>query len=115
MKRTYFVVAFHVVTMGVLSTVPACDCSPSSGGSGGGDSGTHDGSSADGPEASDGRAAADGSACAKHLPPGFTVLLASTASTNTAAQASMALDENDDPMFAYWDLSGDESAYFVRW
>ena len=67
--------------------------------------------------------AADGAAttCANHLPSGFTNVTAVPATdTHTGyygLQVSMALDENDDPMFAYFvgEDGGVYTLYFTQW
>ena len=65
------------------------------------------------PEAS----APDAAPCEKHLPSGFTQVVGSSSDTRLGTHASMALDENDDPMFAYADFqaSGTAQLDFVRW
>jgi hypothetical protein len=60
--------------------------------------------------------AADG-ACANDPPPGLTPVAAAPAGGSLASQVVMALDENDDPLFAYLtlDASKDAALYFTRW
>jgi hypothetical protein len=81
-----------------------------------------DGSSpleAGGGDASDG----GGTVCTKHLPTGFTQVIASVKVANTLTGEStergqsMVLDENDDPMIAYssFDSASAWSVNFTRW
>ena len=74
-----------------------------------------------------------GAACSAHLPAGFTQVAASAADPYFGFGVSMALDENDDPMFAYLavegsvegaavgtcspptDTTGCDALYFTRW
>jgi hypothetical protein len=60
--------------------------------------------------------APDAATCAMHLPAGFTNVVASSSDTDLGDEVSMALDENDDPMFAYLVYSSDNATLeFVRW
>jgi hypothetical protein len=61
-------------------------------------------------------AAIDAATCDHHLPAGFTNVVSSASDTELGLGASMVLDENDDPMFAYLTYaSNDATLEFVRW
>jgi hypothetical protein len=79
-------------------------------------SGTDSALASDSVSATDAPPEADAPACDKHLADGFTQVSSSTTDVNLGAQAAMALDENDDPMFAYFDYKTDDATvYFIRW
>lgn len=57
-----------------------------------------------------------GGTCGQHLPAGFSQIVGSTTDNNLGAQVSMALDENDDPLFAWVATTMTTSTvYFARW
>jgi hypothetical protein len=56
----------------------------------------------------------DAATCANHLAAGFTQVVVSTTDAQLGSDVSMALDENDDPMFAYFDGAAN-TLYFVQW
>jgi hypothetical protein len=58
----------------------------------------------------------DAATCDQHLPAGFTNVVSSATDTDLGSEASMVLDENDDPMFAYLVFGADDTTLqFVRW
>lgn len=116
---------FLAVILVVVASGSGCSCGPGSGetaDAGASDSATPELESSVAESAAPDAAEA-AAACNHHLPAGFTQVEASQAIVATLTGAasyrsqSMALDENDDPMFAYvsTNADGSTSLYFVRW
>jgi hypothetical protein len=123
MRQTRFVapilvsaVALMSVTFGLATTQTGCEPSSSAEADAAVDATSFDGGGTDSSVPGQDAAPDGATSCAKHLPSGFTNVVASASDTELGFGASMALDENDDPMFAYLVYaSAKATLQFVRW